>query len=284
MAVEDSSLTTAVDSSLAEALERIWSFLPNVIAASGLLLLGLVIAWLTGRFFRFLSTRLRDRFGTFSWVDDQTRGTAAFRLAPQILGTVVFWLVLLIFIVAAVDVLGMPAISALLVRAAVFLPHVLATLIIVLVGLFIGDLVRHVLESKLKRNHAGRAAVIGRSGQILVIITAGIIGIEQLGVDGSVLTLVLGVVFGTTLGAASLAFGLGARQSVANMIANQQVKKDYKVGDRIRINRIEGTVSEFGQTTITLHTNEGRAVIPACQFQEQVTVRLPLDEDGETAS
>jgi small-conductance mechanosensitive channel len=72
------------------------------------------------------------------------------------------------------------------------------------------------------------------------------------------------------LGGAALAFGLGARSLVANVIGAQYTRRHCQVGDLIRLGATEGEVIEIAQAGIVIATAEGKAIIPARLFHEEV--------------
>jgi hypothetical protein len=104
-----------------------------------------------------------------------------------------------------------------------------------------------------------------------VVLTAIVIGIEQLGINVSFLTTTVIVVGGILLAGAALAFGLGARYFVANIIGAQTTRKLYSNGQLLRIGDIEGRLLEITPTTVVLDTDQGRAAIPAKLFHEQIS-------------
>jgi len=88
------------------------------------------------------------------------------------------------------------------------------------------------------------------------------------------LVVLTAVILGALLGGGALAFSLGARQMVSNLLAAQQLRQHYQVGDHIRIGELDGTVLEITARSVILETEEGRAQVPACQFDEQPCVVL----------
>ena len=107
--------------------------------------------------------------------------------------------------------------------------------------------------------------------KIIVFITTLIIGIKQIGINVDFITNVLVVTLGAFLGGAALAFGMGARTLVANIIGGQHVRERCRVGEQMQLGGYEGKVVEVTQTSIILDTKLGRTVIPAKHFQEQVS-------------
>ena len=105
------------------------------------------------------------------------------------------------------------------------------------------------------------------------VITS-IIGIEHLGVNSSILLLVLGILFGSTLGAAALAFGFGARGMVSDLLAIQQISKSYGIGDSIVVDHAEGRIVEITQTAVIVESSAGRVMIPGHRFSSVISTRI----------
>jgi len=101
--------------------------------------------------------------------------------------------------------------------------------------------------------------------------------IEQIGIDVTFVTTMIAIVLGVVLAGFSLAFGLGARQSVANLIAARSLRRHFALGQRARFGSIEGEIVEFTPTSVILSTLEGRVHVPASQFDEQASMLLSPD-------
>ena len=107
-----------------------------------------------------------------------------------------------------------------------------------------------------------------------------VIGIEQIGLNVDFLTSIIVVIIGVLLAGAALAFGIGARELAANVIGAQQLRKHCRIGDRVRIGNFAGELLEITQTSAIVDAPEGRAVVPARLFHEQVTLLNPRAENG----
>jgi len=71
------------------------------------------------------------------------------------------------------------------------------------------------------------------------------------------------------LGGIALAFGLGARTHVSNIIAANQLRQIYQAGDNVRIGETEGRVVEITVSRVIIDTEAGSVGIPAKSFDEQ---------------
>ena len=82
------------------------------------------------------------------------------------------------------------------------------------------------------------------------------------------------VVIGAMLAGAGLAFGLGARTAVSNIIASHYVAQTYRVGQVVRVSGVEGKIVQTTPTAVFVAVPEGRVMIPAKQFSEEASVLL----------
>lgn len=105
------------------------------------------------------------------------RGTSA-----KILGSVVFWVVLLFFLTAATQVLGLHAFAAWLARVADYLPTVFAGILIIVAGFLVSRLAREVAEAAAASASERQRALIGRLVQASILVTAILVGAEQIGI------------------------------------------------------------------------------------------------------
>ena len=112
------------------------------------------------------------------------------------------------------------------------------------------------------------------------------IGIEQIGINVDFLTNVLIVIIGVLLAGGALAFSLGARTLVANVIGGQYLRKHCRIGEMMQIGDVEGSVVDVTQTSIILDTETGRTIVPAKYFQEHIShfrSEMEKPDSGSTA-
>ncbi|MDO9461327.1 MAG: mechanosensitive ion channel, partial [Alphaproteobacteria bacterium] len=79
---------------------------------------------------------------------------------------------------------------------------------------------------------------------------------------------------GALLGGVAIAFSLGSKSFVSNLIGARYLNKDYRVGESIRVGKIEGKIMEITSIAVVLETNEGRVTVPAQIFGEEVSLLL----------
>lgn len=199
----------------------------------------------------------------------------AFSRALQL---VAFWGVLLTSVVAALYLMGGGGLADALDRLLGVVPQILVALGILAAGHLLGLLARSLL---LKYSTGKDRAGLPLIAYGVVIGTAAVTALQQLGLDVSFLTHILLVIVTVFLAGLALAFALGARALVANLAAQGEIQR-YKAGDQLRVDDVEGTVVEIHRTGVVLSTAKGLAAVPAAKFATStvIEIRPQPAEDG----
>jgi small-conductance mechanosensitive channel len=259
---------------LSDVAALVQEFLPQLLATALLVFTG----WVLALVLRFLAGRLLTR------VVERARRSADFKDAvddagirssiPKIVAAFVFWVTWLFFISAAIESLGFTVVTDVLSQVAYYLPNVLAAIVIVLAGLIVARLVRRGATAGARSAGVVNAERVGRAAQMLVLVVAVVVAMDQIGIDAQLLVILLTVVTAATFGSAGLAFGMGARATVGNIIASHYIAQTYRIGQTIRIGDIEGEIIQTTPTAVLLATRDGRMLIPARRFSEEPSLLL----------
>jgi small-conductance mechanosensitive channel len=266
--------TDSVGPAFSRTLQGVAAYLPHVVAALTIALLGWAAALLLARVARFLAARLQGNLDRIAWLRARTQQVRIYRSAPGLAAGIVFWTVLLFCLVAAVEALRLPALSNLMARVAGFFPRAFGALLILTAGILGSDVARHTAGRALARIGVDYADALARLLQGVVLLVTAVMAVEQLGIASPILSLALAILFGTTLGAAGLAFGLGAREVVANMLAVQQVTRTFAVGDTLQVGEVKGRIVEFTQTAVVLDGPSGRILVPGQRLARDISTRV----------
>lgn len=250
--------------------QQVIQYAPQILGC----LLTLILGWVVARFLS-LSTRklvhgLDHLFKRLSRVDSVNREIIR-RSYANIAALVVFWAVLLFFVAVAANILGWEMFSGWMESLVNYLPGLLTGLLIIMAGFLVSNLAHSAIQSATIHSGATQSAAMARSVQIVILFSAIIIGVEQVGLSVDFLSNFIVVISGTLVGGAALAFALGARNLVANIIGAQYTRKHCRVGEIMKIGEFEGEIVEVTQSCIVLDTGSGRTVIPARLFQDQVS-------------
>lgn len=255
-----------------DTAQRISAFLPTLIGAATLILGG----WLLGRLLSWLARRtvraFLDRLARQPTVGGALESSGASTQLPAVIAGFIFWVIQIFFVAAAMETVGLPVVTASLSRAAYYLPNVLAAMIVVFAGLIVGKILGNAASRTAAGSGMAFGPAIGGTVRSTVILVAIVVAIEQVGIQADVLVVMVAVVVGAGLAGAGLAFGLGARTAVSNIIASHYVSQAYRVGQTVRIGDVEGKIVETTPTAVFMSTTQGRFMVPANHFSELTSV------------
>lgn len=253
---------------------------PDLLGALLLVLLGWLVARAVRATIRGLGTRINRGLERLL----RAERAAQLRVSPtmlRLIGTAAFWVILLLFVMFATDLAGMSGVAEWLRSVLGYFPTLLFGVVIIVAGHLIGLLVRDLLLEALASAQVEQRELVARLAQTATFLTALIIGVHQIGVNVSFVTLVIAVALGSVLLAFSLAFGLGARGLVANLIGTHYIRRQLQPGARVKVGEIEGEILEITPTNVVLETDEGRAFVPARLFNEQVSLLIPAERTDD---
>ena len=253
-----------------EFLTQIITFAPRLAGAVALLVGGWMIAYVL----RLVSRKLIHGFDSFFQGPTKTASAEQQKIKRSyavIISNLAFWIVMIFFITAAANLLGWKMVSNWLASLITYLPNLITGLVIILAGIFLGNVTKSTVINATSSAGITQAGMLARVIQLVILFTSLVIGIEQIGINVDFLTNVLIVSIGMLFAGGALAFGLGAKNLIANIIGAQNLRKHCRIGEFMQINGVEGYVIDVTQTSIVLDTEKGRSIIPAKLFQEHIS-------------
>jgi len=267
-----------IGQAITHALGRLAAYLPAVIGALAVLAAG----WVIARLVRSIGIRSAHWLNGFL---DRRLGPARARhlrmsnTGVRLLGDVTFWLIILLFVTAATRVLGLEAFSAWLDQVVAYLPTLLAGGFIILVGLLIGALAHDLAFAAASSAGMSHAELLGRSVQAAILVTALVLGLNQVGIDVSLLTTLIAILVAAVAGSLALAFALGAGSLVGNLIGAHYLQQHYRPGQKARIGDVEGEILEITPVGVILATEQGRVLVPAKLVSDQPSTLLNREDE-----
>ncbi|HVR44649.1 MAG TPA: mechanosensitive ion channel domain-containing protein [Thermoanaerobaculia bacterium] len=269
--MRDSELFSAVRESLMELVAWLGAHQGKLLSAAVLLALG----WLLGVLMRAVVSKGLRALGRVVPGRLLRHGLPRPNLEREVsgvIGLVVFWAVVLFFVAAAANVLGLPLLGSSLAGIGLYVPRIVAAVLIVVAGLIIGNLARDAATAAAAATGTPLAPTVGQIVRVAILLAASLIAVAKLGIDITLLTAILSVTLLAVLGAFSLAFGLGAKEAASNIIGAHYVRQTFEIGRRVRIGEVEGTIAAITATSVIVQSDGGQVVIPAKLFNETTAV------------
>lgn len=227
-----------IGDSFQNTTDGIFDFLPNLLGFLLILLVGFIIAKVVSGLVR----KLLDK----AHVDRRLHESSASRYVDAVLpgaspasgiARVVFWLIFIFFITAAIGALGIPAATSFMNEVLAYLPNVIVAILIFIVAALVSGAVAGAAVKFMGDTPTGK--VVGAVAPAVIMTIAFFMILEQLQIAPEIVRIAFtAIMFALALGLA-LAFGLGGRELAADMLrqardkgsrAADQAKRDAQVG------------------------------------------------------
>lgn len=195
------------------------AFVPKLIGSAIVFVVGIVIAsWgkrLIEELLRMFKTEDLSKSSGFATYLDR----AGIRLtASELVGEIVRWILLLVFFIAAVDILGLAAVSQVLAQLLAYIPNVFAAALIFGAGFVIANLADGLVRGAFATVDHEAARPVGKLARWVVLVVAFFAAVDQLQIAESLSqTFFQGLTWTLTL-VLGLAIGLGAKDLVAKIL------------------------------------------------------------------
>ena len=200
------------------------------------------------------------------------RASGLWQASSIVIGSAVYWTILLCFVTVAVQELSVPFAAEVLRALAYFLPKVLLALVLAFLGASLGSIAYQWISGVATTAGVSNPGVLGRMAQAGILGVTLIVAVQLVGLEGSIFVSITTVVLGATLGGMALAFGLGSAPVVSNIMASYYASKSLNSGDTVRIGGIEGDVQEVTSTSIVVDAGTDRIHVPARKYCDEECV------------
>lgn len=172
------------------------------------------------------------------------------------------WLLLLVFFIIAADIMQWKIISEEISMLLRYLPKLFSAIILFMIGIYIANFVRKAIYGLFSSFDLNGSKII--SSLVFYGITAliAITALNQAGIDTTIITNNITIILGSFLLTFSLAFGFGSIDVIKRLLLSFYSRKNYEVGDKIKVGDVIGVIDSIDNITITLETTSGKVVLP----------------------
>jgi len=137
----------------------------------------------------------------------------------KFLGKIVYWFIVIVFLLAASDILGFYALSSFLKDVVSYIPNVAVAVLIMLAALVVANFLKHLVRASVKSAKLHAAHFLGALTWWAVVVFGFLAALSQLGVAVTIINaLVTGFVAMIAL-AGGIAFGLGGKDYAAELVS-----------------------------------------------------------------
>lgn len=213
------SLFTSLEVFLAEALLAIANYMPSIIGALILLVVGSVIAnGVKGLVTKLFESLQLSKAVSKTPIEHFLQNADIKMQLETVLGTAAYWLVMLVVLQSVVSILGLNSLAHLLSSTLAYIPRVIAAIVVLFFGVLLAGLVESFVKGALRTIDASSSRMFGKVASYLVVIVAVLAAISELGIANEfILILFVGFIAALSL-AMGLAFGLGGQDLVRDLL------------------------------------------------------------------
>ncbi len=207
-------------------LMQLSEFLPKLLGVVVILIVG----WLVAKLLAVIVVRglklvnfnvITERAG----LDGFLRQGGVRKSTIDILGILVYWLVILVTLLAAFNTLGLTVVSDLFSKITLFIPHVIVAVLILAIGLYFARFVADTVTAYAKNVGIEDGVFVGRAAYYAIMVFVVLIALDQVQVGGEIVRFTYYVLLGGAVLALAIAFGLGGQKWASGQIEKLTEKK-----------------------------------------------------------
>jgi len=265
----------SLDRSATAAFERVVAHLPELFEALVLLLIG----WLLARLLRAATRRGITLLDSLI-ARKTTRERWRIGRSASVLGAVVYWVVLLFFVTAATQSLGLHTFTDWLARLLDHLPALAAGVLIVTAGYVLSGFVAELVQVAATGLAPPQRKALARLAQGATLVVAVLVGADQIGLRITWIAIFAAVLVASVMSGVTIAVSLGARAYVGNLIGAYHLRQALRVGQFVRVAGHEGRIVDVTATSLVLESADGRVMLPGGVYHDQAIVLVANPERG----
>jgi hypothetical protein len=216
---EVAAASDVVRASLMTLWGNVAGFLPRLVAAIVVFLVGWLIAVLIGKFVWHVIRIIKLDQALESVGFKKFWERSGYKLdSPAFFYELVKWFFVIVFLMAATNILGLTQVSEFLSSVVLYLPNVFAAAFVLLIGVLVARLVEGLVRSWVKAAQLASANFLGLISRWAVLVFSLLIALSQLGVADQIIQIVVTGLVAAGAIAIGLAFGLGGKSHAEDLI------------------------------------------------------------------
>lgn len=209
----------AISKALFDLWMRFVNYLPTIVGAVLIFLLGMILASVLGKIVeKIVSVTRIDQALSKLQISRRFKENGIIINVAGFFGGLVKWFLMLVFLMAATDILGLAEVTDFLNQIVLYLPNVIVATVILTIAFLVGNFVFSVVRSSTHAAGVMSAVLLATISKWAIMIFGILAALVQLGIATSLVnTIFIGIIAAFSL-AIGLAFGLGGREEAALLL------------------------------------------------------------------
>lgn len=239
-------------------ISLIINFIPTLLVAVAFILVGYFFARILKTTAIKILKRLGvDRVSNAIGLNEHIQQAGDQYSVAKLIGSLIFWIVFFVFVVMAADSLGLPQLSQTLDQFILFIPKLIAAVLIVLIGFAMANIAKSFVYRTSKSVDIEYAKPLSQVTFGIVAVLTVSLAFGSLDIDTYLLDTLVSVLVASVCFGAALSIGLGSKSTSENIMHYIRINEVLKVGDKVTLKQgVEAKVVAI-HTTVTLFSIDG---------------------------
>lgn len=242
-------------------LNSIAQALPNVLGAFGLLLIGLLLAKVVSRIIARVLISLKADVFSDKLKEIELLSSLNIKIST-VAQKLVYWVILLIFLTAASEVVGLDSVSQGIAAFLAYVPHLVSAVLFFVAGIFVASLIQKVITAACESMNISGSRIIGLFVFYFFVIIISISALNQAGIDTDIITQNVTLAIGAVFLAFAIGYGFASKDIMSNLLASFYSRDKFSVGQQIRVGDVTGTIIKIDSTSVTLDAGDRHIILP----------------------
>lgn len=209
----------AITLSLTGLWDRFFNFLPALVGAIIIFVLGWIVAVTLGNLIaKAIKAAKIDNALEKIEINKKLAEAGISSSVSELIGGIIKWFLVLVFLMAATDILGLNQVTDFLNEIIMYLPNVVVAVVILAVAFLVGNFVYNVVKGSTRAAGVMSATLLATLSKWSIIVFGILAALIQLGIATSLVsTIFIGIIAALSL-ATGLAFGLGGKDEAGAIL------------------------------------------------------------------
>ncbi len=178
--------------------------------------------------------------------------------------TIIKLFLILIFVVIGADIFNLPGVTQVVNDIIAYLPKLISAIGIILLGFYLANKVKQWISSILNLLGSNSGSMVISNVLVFgIILFFSLMGLNQAGIDTTLITNNISIILGVVFASMALSFGLGSKDIVKEILYSYYLRKNIQIGDKIRIKSedVVGTLVTIDNINVRILTEDGTIIL-----------------------
>lgn len=244
-------------------LEKLQPALLSFGAAFAILIAGWILARFISKMLEKLLKAIKiDKVGDKINEIDMLQSANVKILPSVVLGKTIYYVLMLIVLTAALEVLQLQQLTEQVNRLINYIPKLFSAVLILMGGIIVANAIKGVLDAAFQSMNVASGKLISGFVFYFIVVSVLLSALPQAEFEVGFLKDNLTIIFGGIVFAFAIGYGFASRNIMSNLLAGLYSRNKFNIGDDVKIDGTRGTIIELDNTSLTLETSDRRVVIP----------------------